>query len=866
MNRTLVLLTSLLTTNVFAAESQSRFINEIIVTAQKVEEDVQDTALPITALDEETIEDFVLTGPEDLAIHIPSFSRTEYDFTIRGVGRNFRALGGDPGVGTYINGMYVEDAFISGSESSLYDVERIEVVRGPQGTLHGRNSIGGVVNYITKSPTPNFEAEFVGGFGVHNLEEYFGYVSGPVIENVLSARLMGAKRRQAGDRPSRAVPGATPVSDTGGIDDQNIALTLEYTPTDSLVVSLRANARDVDEVRRAELHIGEGNGDRRIRSTAVCFPLGVDCYFESAIGASDLPTHNSGANRLIPISGNGFGENLDNEAWLDYKPSRQVEHYSVGIDVQWSFGYDQFALRYVGGYSDFDWYQDAPWSAPGGRNSCAPPFCTIGPNAEQFREDHFEVDVNHYNYSHELQLISNLDGPFNFVSGVFTYRANTSHEYRWRDPALFGAYTRTPSYGLIGEIFGPPIYPVRHGFRNGDIGLGTYDAVSDGTYLWTFTDLDNRALAFYSQMNFDLSEQVRLSLGGRWSRDRKDFSDRSWIVAELTAADNFGVPLSVLNTLLTTDPETNETTGEIYRLRGYPFAVQYGVEEKEAWREPIWRVALDWQPADSTLVYGAIATGYRSGGFVGILGNIPDYEKENLVAYELGYKADFLKGRARVNTAAYLYDYRDQQSQTVSPLPCSEPGCEASQPVTERVINVPEARAIGAEIEATISVTPELTVGGHYSYLDTKVTDDFFLSKLGNDLGPEIQADELANTKGFRLVRSPRNKLAVWANYTLLLGDRGSLDFFSSYAYTGDQYQDVFNVRINKMPSFSRWDARISWRSATRKYKVTAWVNNIEDELGITSIETAQNNGRRAVTTAPRIWGLQFQAKFGDGA
>ena len=859
MSRALILVTSLLSLDVTAEGSQSRFIDEIIVTAQKVEEEAQETSLPITVFNGERIRDFGLSDPEDLAVHIPSFSRTEYDFTIRGVGRNFRGLGGDPGVGTYTNGMYVEDAFLSGTESNLYDVDRIEVLRGPQGTLYGRNSIGGVVNYITKPPTSNFEAEVVVGAGDHSLEEYYGYVSGPLIDNVLNGRLTGTKRRQAGDRKSRAVPGAVPISDTGGSNDHNIVLSLDYTPAENFSVFLRANNRESDGVRRAELHIGEGQGDRSVRSDAVCFPETVQCYVQSAGEAGFLPSQNSSANRTIPISGDGFGEDLDNEAWPDYKPAQSIDHSSVSIDAQWVFGYGQYTLRYLGGYSEFHYHQDAPWSAPGGRNYCEPPFCTPGPNSVQFREDHFEVDQKNRNYSHELQLISDLDGRVNFVAGVFSYFSDVSQELRWRDTALFGALTRTPSYGLIGNIFGDPVYPVRHDIDDGGARFGSFDALQDGSYLWTFSDLETTAYAVYSQIKFELVENLRLNIGGRWSYDEKDFSDRSWTMAEI----DIGIPLDQLNVLMTTDPTTGESNGDPYRIQGYPVSVQFGYDNDEAWREPIWRVALDWFPSENTLFYGSISTGYRSGGFIGILGQDFSYDAEAITAYELGAKSDLLDGRARINGAVYLYQYDDQQSQTVAPLPCPTPGCLQSQPVSERIINVPDAEALGAELEATISVTPELTVGGHYSYLDTEVTSDLFLSKLGNDLADDIGADVLQNAKGFRLVRAPENKFTLWANYALSLGNRGRIDFFTSFAHTGDQYQDIFNVRINRMPSFQRWDARISWQDPRGRYQVSAWINNIENELGITSIETAPNTGRRATTTAPRIWGLEFKTRFG---
>jgi outer membrane receptor protein involved in Fe transport len=132
-------------------------IEEIVVTAEKRTSTVSDTSMSITAFDSSLLEDLGMQGANDLMDQLPATTRDAYDVRIRGVGRNFRALGGDPGVATYYNGVYSPDFGIAASENAYYDVERIEVLRGPQGTLYGRNSIGGAINYITKSP--KFDSE-----------------------------------------------------------------------------------------------------------------------------------------------------------------------------------------------------------------------------------------------------------------------------------------------------------------------------------------------------------------------------------------------------------------------------------------------------------------------------------------------------------------------------------------------------------------------------------------------------------------------------------------------------------------------------------------------------------------------------------
>ena len=157
-----------------AAAGDRRQIEEVVVTAERKESTVSDTSISITAFTGQMLEDFGIRNQEDLQKFIPAAVIEPYDMAIRGVGRNFRALGGDPGIATYLNGVYSEDFGIASTEGGLFDIERIEVLRGPQGTLYGRNAIGGAVNFINKQPTNEFEGEAKIVGGNYGLQEEYG--------------------------------------------------------------------------------------------------------------------------------------------------------------------------------------------------------------------------------------------------------------------------------------------------------------------------------------------------------------------------------------------------------------------------------------------------------------------------------------------------------------------------------------------------------------------------------------------------------------------------------------------------------------------------------------------------------------------
>ncbi len=221
-----------------AAATDRRQIEEVVVTAERKESTVSDTSISITAFTGQMLEDFGIRNQEDLQKFIPAAVIEPYDMAIRGVGRNFRALGGDPGIATYLNGVYSEDFGIASTEGGLFDIERIEVLRGPQGTLYGRNAIGGAVNFINKQPTNEFEGEAKIVAGSYDLKEEYGVISGPLIDNILAARLTGVKRTRDGyidDKSGNQNP------DNYG--DENYSLALKWTPTDNLEFNTRGNER-----------------------------------------------------------------------------------------------------------------------------------------------------------------------------------------------------------------------------------------------------------------------------------------------------------------------------------------------------------------------------------------------------------------------------------------------------------------------------------------------------------------------------------------------------------------------------------------------------------------------------------------------
>ena len=245
----------------FAEEEESkRQIEEVIVTAERIESTVSDTSISITAVTSEMLEDLGIQSADEFVNFIPATTRDTYDIRIRGVGRNFRSLGGDPGVATYYNDVYSEDALIALTENALFDVERIEVLRGPQGTVYGRNAIGGAVNYITKRPSDETAGLLRVQLGSDANQEFYGVLSGPlkVSQGTAGYRLTVSDRERDGWQE-----GQFGAPDTDSVNDKNYALSIEMDPSDRLSMFMRINKRNSWRVVGNGMIIDEGWGDFR---------------------------------------------------------------------------------------------------------------------------------------------------------------------------------------------------------------------------------------------------------------------------------------------------------------------------------------------------------------------------------------------------------------------------------------------------------------------------------------------------------------------------------------------------------------------------------------------------------------------------
>ncbi|MEQ8858725.1 MAG: TonB-dependent receptor [Pseudomonadales bacterium] len=450
----------------------------------------------------------------------------------------------------------------------------------------------------------------------------------------------------------------------------------------------------------------------------------------------------------------------------------------------------------------------------------------------------------------------------------------------------------------------------------GDTGTGLRGARHDGestpgTFFAWDNDIETRAYAAYTQAEYQMSERWALTLGVRYARDEKEAEERLIGIQEslgLTAFALFdagsifaGTPalsggaldyatnnpagfaacgsganlLCLYNAVSgAIDPTTATLNGGVgvgdqgtnpgdvpVRFSGVPIAFNIYRPLKNDWDVWTWRANLDFEPNPDTLLYLSATTGWRSGGYnLGFFSTAtPEYEEENILAFELGYKGTLLDGRMQLNTSVYLYQYDD-----IHTIISQAGGLFG---VSTNVVNAPEAETYGWEGDITYLIGENFTLGGNWSYTNAEFTKDFEVVDVNNPALPSSLFSAAEQTvsgfDGSSLPKIPKWKFTLWGNYTWQLGNGSTLDVFSTVGYTDEFFFGApFSRELDRAPEFTRWDARASWNSANRNWEISAFVNNITGELGVRNLDIEGgeelNYLRSVATTDPRVYGMSL--------
>ena len=765
-----------------ASVASAQMVQEIIVTAEKREASLKDTSIAITAMGSDQLKDLNILSQQDVANFTPNMSYQESAgggegnrIYIRGIGRETASAGTDPGVGIYNNGFYTAE---SGVMSGSFDrIERIEILRGPQGTMYGRNTTGGAINIIAKKPGEDLEHIVRLRGGNYSMANMDLTSSGPINEKV--GYLIHYSKLQQ-DSFFTNLSGQDPK----GTDADYVEAQLDVDFTDNINWNLRYFSGGFDNETLERNKIDGYRNEPGAPSKLGVLVINPELFSPVAVAPSDP-----------------FEMSSDMVGFVGIDDQRNYQS-TLTIEL------DDVRIKILNGYTDQTWYGEKDFDG------------TASPVSYVEKIGQAETNIQH-----EIQFISNGDGDISWVAGLFYYNGKNDQPYTLTDagnPWLIGA-TGNPA----------------------------------GIFYDQRAILDATSTAAYGQVDWQASDKLAVSFGLRYSKDKKEGSETQLQVYDSVVDYCGGEP--VLPYLQGYGPYLDlAAIDPAFTGCRFGMIVGGGAAKHEAeWDATNWRLNATYQLNDDAMVYATASSAYKPGGFR--LGALQDnaatavnesvVDNEDLIALEVGYKGNLSETFA-LSSAAFYYDYTDLQVE----LGILNPDTGI---VTAKLANASSATIYGLEIESQWAATKKLTILANMSYLDTKYTDDFFVS--------DNKTGVVRNVKGNELNRSPNSKFSLAAYYRQPVAT-GSVLVTGNYTRVAEQFVTVFNDDIETIDSYSQLNARISWQPSSESYELSIYGSNLTDELSYANdysvSDKADGVRRSGRPISPRTYGFELAVFF----
>ena len=662
-------------------------LEEITVTARRQSESLQSVPVAVSAFSGAEMEKLGIEDITELQQRVPNttlqVSRgTNSTLTayIRGIGQQDPLWGFEPGVGIYIDDVYV--ARPQGAVLDILDVQNIEVLRGPQGTLYGKNTIGGALKYVTKRLSGETELSVDASYGTYNQMDLKATAQTALVEDKVNVGVGFATLNRDG------------FGEFVNTGDENynksvIAVrgTIEIMPSDSLFIRIAGDYTDDDS---------NAKGGYRLTPSIVTDDVPLDDIFNS--------------NTSMPVN-------------------NEVKTKGVSMTAEYTVN-DNTTLKSITAYREGDTYTNIDFDNTDAASLDVPAI---------YDDDQF---------TQELQL-SYSDENLNLVGGLYYYTGDACGVF---DVILSGAAFTLENGGCV----------------------------------------DTESYSAYAQGSYNLTDKLALSLGGRYTHDKKS--------------------ANVYRYVYLGPKYPNDDLGD-------PFGVQSDFTGEESWNKFTPHVGLDYQVNDDVLVYAKFSSGFKSGGF-DMRGNQSvnpsaddPFDPETVDSYEIGLKTEFWDGRARVNIAAFYNDYKDMQVTVQRSV--GDGSDFASQ-----VLNAANAETKGIELEASFAMTEELTLSASMGYIDAEFKEVIFFN-------PNTGMDEDVSDT-WSISNTPDFSSNVNLTYETMIGEWNMI-LTGSWSYRSST--QIFEVPSPlDMGSYSLFNVGASFTSPDEKWVVSVHGKNIFDK------------------------------------
>lgn len=723
------------------ADEELPALESIIVTAQRRDEEIQNVPIAVTALDEAFLVRHDVQSIEDLSGLVPNLYTTN-SVNYGAAPISIRGIGGANGGGNFFNdepvAVYLDEMYIgrlSFSTSDLVDIESIQVLRGPLGSLFGRNATAGALLVRTARPTAEPEGYLRLRFAEHGERRVLGTLSGPLTDSLLGRLAFGYT-----DVDGWGMNTFT-GEDVNGREDKTLRLSLAWQPSTEVT---------------AELMLERSN-QKANPATVNVAPV--------AQGQPSSPF----------ILRDDLDQALDNAEYTFDDPSdNETDATNAVFTVSWELG--DATLAAITGYRDY--------ALRGRQDSDSTPFTLFNNSAA----------IDSWQFSEEVRLSSNASDAFHWTVGAYYYSEDTDVVFDINNfQGLFGAGT-----------------------------AARFDA-RQRLNSW----------AVFADAGYALTDRLSLTLGGRFSNEKKHFSNKQTVA---TIRENI-LPID-----LGPFPSGSRIPG------GTVFANPPVFVSAASFDSFSPRAVLEYELRPEVITYASYSEGFKSGGF-NSFGLSPAFEAEEVQAFEIGVKSVLFQRRLRLNAAGFSYDYNNLQVR----LPVPTGG------VT--IDNAGAARAWGLEFEGSLLISDRLRLDGNIAFLDTELVK-FDTQQVPEDLmfllGEPIPLESVS-AAGNALTRAPEMSFFASLQYAVDLGKNFEGLFELAYRYQ----DEVFFLETNqgrdtfKGGRANRMDLRFAFHPYRGPWGAALYVNNLNDDRTITQV-TALGSYPNAAISPPRQYGVEL--------
>jgi len=789
-------------------------ISDIVVTAQRRAENVQSVPISVAAFGGQALKERGITDVAAMANLTPSVQLTNSSqfFSspsmlsgfIRGIGQDEFAINFEPGVGTYIDGVYLARA--AGSNFDLMDVERIEILKGPQGTLFGRNTIGGAISVVTRDPAEKFGAQGTVTAGRFGRFDVGGIIDLPISDELTSSISFSSKHRD-GWQERRTFPGSasftvdtprsfehtrfTAYDSAGGIGEQSVRGKLKWQHGD-LTLRLSADymqmetsgtpttllgVRDFNALGPVpgNANLGPANANGSNPNIAGAYNLCIGTPAPVLAQLSTLPLFNGLAVDLSNLCGsaraggrpplgsvNADADLTNNRLPLDgrFITGSYDYNYATGINFSkgTNYGFNatiDYQLDFGGTIKSITAYRDLATS--------------FGQDADGTPVVGFEGSFGIWSkqFSEELQLSGNaFNDRLKYLFGLY-YFSETGREEENVD------------------------------FPGGLIQIKLASRVN------------NKSYAAFTHLNYKLSDLISLTLGGRFTREDKQISvsqrDINLFYDKLGLGNILPFPVASDHTQF------------------YPQGTF-----KQKFDNFVPRLGVELHPADDVMVYGSWSKGFKSGGWTtriaGPTQTPLEFMPERVTTYELGLKSRFFDRKAQLNIALFQTDYSNMQIQV-------------QRGISPEIENAGKAKIRGVEVEGVLAPTDWFRLNGSVGYIDAKylfVNDPTGVISVSN-----------------RLPKVPKWSLNIGPEFTAHLSNGGRIVLRGDYTYKSTIALDSENTPLLFTGRQNTTNASIAYFDGSDRWSLSVGGTNIFNDRYLVNGVSQVNGGSGVIYGTP---------------